>query len=82
MASKNHSNFRLDIYAGSSILAVLVADGWSNNTMNGWFISATMGGMFLGAMLAGYIGDKFGRRKSFLLNYLIFGLAYLYRLYY
>lgn len=65
----------LDIYAGSSILAVLIADGWSNNTMNGWFISATMGGMFLGAMLAGYIGDKFGRRKSFLLNYLIFGLA-------
>ncbi len=65
----------LDIYAGSSILAVLVADGWSNNALNGWFISATMGGMFLGAMIAGYIGDKFGRRKSFLLNYLVFGLA-------
>jgi len=65
----------LDIYAGSSILAVLIADGWSNNAMNGWFISATSGGMLIGALLAGIIGDKFGRRKAFLANFLIFGLA-------
>jgi MFS transporter, putative metabolite:H+ symporter len=65
----------LDIYAGSSILAVLIADGWSNNAMNGWFISATSGGMLIGALLAGIIGDKFGRRKAFLANFLIFGIA-------
>ncbi len=65
----------LDIYVGSSILAVLIADGWSNNAMNGMFISATMGGMFIGAMIAGYVGDKFGRRRSFLFNFLLFGIA-------
>ena len=65
----------LDIYAGSSILAVLIADGWSNNVLNGAFISATSGGMLVGALLAGVVGDKFGRRKAFLFNFLIFGLA-------
>lgn len=65
----------LDIYAGSSILAVLIADGWSNNALNGAFISATSGGMLIGALLAGIVGDRFGRRKAFLFNFLIFGLA-------
>jgi len=65
----------LDIYIGGSILAALVASGWSNNKLNGVFISATMAGMFAGALLAGYIGDNLGRRKSLMVNLGIFGIA-------
>jgi putative MFS transporter len=65
----------LDMYMGGAILAALVASDWSNNTLNGWFISATMLGAFIGSLTTGYIGDKFGRKKCLLINLLIFGLA-------
>jgi len=64
-----------DIYLGGSVLAALVEEGWSDVNMNAWFISATFGGMTLGAWLAGVLGDRYGRKFTYQTNLLIFGLA-------
>ena len=64
-----------DIYLGGSVLAALVADGWSNVTMNAIFISATFAGMTIGAWFAGVLGDRYGRKFTYQSNLLIFGLA-------
>lgn len=52
---------------GGLVLAQLKDIGWTNNSMSAIFSSLTTAGMFLGALLGGIIGDKIGRRKSYLL---------------
>ena len=42
--------------------------------MNALFISAGTAGMTIGSIAAGWLGDRYGRRFSFQLNLLIFGL--------
>ena len=64
-----------DIYLAGGVLGSLVASGWSTLGLNAWFQSATFLGMLLGTVSAGYLGDRFGRRFSYQLNLLIFGLA-------
>lgn len=64
-----------EIYLGAGVLASFVQSGWSNLPQNGWFISATFAGMMIGAWSAGLLGDRYGRRFSYQLNLLIFGLA-------
>ena len=64
-----------EIYLGAGVLAALVQSGWSDLTQNGMFISATFAGMLVGAWSAGVFGDRYGRRFSYQLNLLIFGLA-------
>ncbi len=64
-----------DIYLAGGVLGSLVASGWSTLQLNAWFQSATFAGMLVGALFAGYLGDRFGRRFSYQLNLLIFGLA-------
>ena len=39
------------------------------------FISLTFVGMTLGALITGFVGDRFGRRFTYQFNLLIFGLA-------
>ena len=57
------------------VLAAVLASGWSTPAQNALFISATFGGMVLGAWLAGIVGDRYGRRFSYQINLLVFGLA-------
>ncbi len=64
-----------EIYLQGSVLAALVAAGWSTPQMNANFISATFAGMVLGAAFAGLFGDRFGRRAAYQVNLLVFGLA-------
>jgi putative MFS transporter len=64
-----------EIYLTGGVLGVLVKQGWSNLEFNAHFISATFVGMLLGAWFAGIFGDRYGRRYSYQLNLLIFGLA-------
>ena len=64
-----------EIYLAGGILAALVKSGWSDLAHNGWFISITFAGMVVGAWFAGIFGDRYGRRFSYQLNLLIFGLA-------
>lgn len=51
-----------EIYLQGSVLAVLLASGWSTPAQNALFVSATFAGMVLGAWLSGILGDRFGRR--------------------
>ena len=64
-----------EIYLAGGVLAALVKSGWSDLAHNGWFISITFAGMMVGAWFAGVFGDRYGRRFSYQLNLLIFGLA-------
>jgi putative MFS transporter len=65
----------LDMYVGGGILAQLLDSGWSTVNLNAAFSSITMIGYLVGALIAGYIGDKFGRRKSLLASTLLFSTA-------
>ena len=64
-----------EIYLAGGVLAALVKSGWSDLAYNGWFISTTFAGMMVGAWFAGVFGDRYGRRFSYQLNLLIFGIA-------
>ena len=64
-----------EIYLAGGVLAALVKSGWSDLAHNGWFISITFAGMMVGAWFAGVFGDRYGRRFSYQLNLLIFGVA-------
>ncbi len=65
----------MELYMAGSILAVLVQTGWSNLDSNANFLSATFAGAVIGAMSAGLLGDRFGRRAAFQINLAIFGVA-------
>ena len=64
-----------DIYLAGGTIAAMLKDGFSTLAENATFISATFFGMFLGAGLAGYLGDRFGRRYSYQFNLAVFGVA-------
>lgn len=52
---------------GGLVLAQLQQIGWTDNNITAIFSSLTTAGMFFGAFIGGIIGDKIGRRKSYLL---------------
>ncbi|MGX1791172.1 MFS transporter [Bosea sp. NPDC055332] len=64
-----------DIYIAASVLAGTTSTGFSTLPQNGLFISATFVGMTLGALLAGFLGDRYGRRRTYQWNLLLFGAA-------
>lgn len=67
----------VDVYdqtLAGAVLATLVKSGESNLTLNGWFLSSTFLGLLIGAWVAGVMSDRLGRRVSFQINLLIFGV--------
>ncbi len=64
-----------DSYLAASVLGDMTKSGYSDLAHNAHFISATFVGMTIGALLAGTMGDKLGRRLSYQVNLLVFGLA-------
>jgi Sugar phosphate permease len=64
-----------DNYISGVVLAQLVKTGWSNNYYNAAFSSATLAGLFIGSLMAGFIGDRFGRKTAYQFNLLLFGVA-------
>ena len=64
-----------DIYLAGGVLGALVKEGWSTLELNAAFMSATFLGMLAGTFFAGYLGDRYGRRVTYQVNLLIFGLA-------
>lgn len=53
----------------------MVKDGFATLESGATFISATFAGMLIGSALAGYVGDRFGRRYSYQVNLAVFGVA-------
>ncbi len=64
-----------DLYVAGGVLASTVQSKFSTVAENLQFISLTFVGMTAGALITGFIGDKFGRRFTYQINLLIFGFA-------
>jgi MFS transporter, putative metabolite:H+ symporter len=64
-----------DIYMQGSVLAELTRTGWSNPVGNAAFLSLTFGGLAIGTIVSGWLGDRLGRRTMYQANMLVFGLA-------
>jgi MFS transporter, putative metabolite:H+ symporter len=64
-----------EIYLAGGVIGLLVKTGWTTLESSAQFVSAGVIGMMLGAWLSGILGDRYGRRFSYQLNLLIFGLA-------
>jgi MFS family permease len=64
-----------DIYLANSVLGALVQSGWSTLDLNAVFLSATSIGMLVGSVMAGILGDRYGRKFSYQFNLALFGLA-------
>ena len=64
-----------DLYVAGGVLASAIKSGFSTVTQNSQFLSLTFVGMTAGALITGFIGDKYGRRFTYQINLLIFGFA-------
>jgi MFS transporter, putative metabolite:H+ symporter len=64
-----------DLYVAGGVLASLIQTKFSTLPQNLQFISLTFVGMTLGSLITGFVGDRFGRRFTYQINLLIFGLA-------
>src|SRR3954462_12584033 len=64
-----------DLYVGGGALASDTQTKFSTLPQNLKFFSLTFVGMTIGALATGFLGDRFGRRFTYQINLLIFGLA-------
>lgn len=64
-----------DLYVAGSVLASTLQTKFSTIPQNLQFLSLTFVGMTIGALITGFLGDRFGRRFTYQVNLLIFGLA-------
>jgi putative MFS transporter len=64
-----------DLYVAGGVLASAIQTKFSTVPQNLQFISLTFVGMTIGALVTGFLGDRFGRRFTYQINLLIFGLA-------
>src|SRR6266704_2725947 len=64
-----------DLYVAGGVLAATIQTKFSTLPQNLQFLSLTFVGMTLGALITGFIGDRFGRRFTYQVNLLVFGLA-------
>jgi putative MFS transporter len=64
-----------DIYIASSVLGATLASKFSTLADNAQFISMTFLGMTIGSLATGFLGDRFGRRFTYQVNLMVFGLA-------
>ena len=62
-----------DLYLAGAVLGTLLHDKYSTLAENAQFISMTFVGMVIGAIGAGILGDRFGRRFTYQFNLAIFG---------
>jgi len=64
-----------DLYVGASVLGSTVQTKFAVLSQVPQFISWTFVGMTAGAVIAGFLGDKYGRRFTYQFNLMVFGLA-------
>jgi MFS transporter, putative metabolite:H+ symporter len=64
-----------DLYVAGGVLASTLQSQFSTLPQNLQFISLTFVGMTIGALITGFVGDALGRRFTYQVNLLVFGLA-------
>ncbi len=64
-----------DLYVAGGVLASTIQTKFSTLPQNLQFLSLTFVGMTIGSLITGFVGDKMGRRFTYQINLLIFGLA-------
>jgi putative MFS transporter len=64
-----------DLYVAGGVLAATIQSKFSTLPQNLQFISLTFVGMTIGSLVTGFVGDRFGRRFTYQVNLLVFGLA-------
>jgi MFS transporter, putative metabolite:H+ symporter len=64
-----------DLYVAGGVLASTIQTKFSTLPQNLQFLSFTFVGMTIGSLITGFVGDKYGRRFTYQINLLIFGLA-------
>jgi MFS transporter, putative metabolite:H+ symporter len=64
-----------DLYVAGGVLASAIQTKFSTLPQNLQFLSLTFVGMTIGSLITGFVGDKYGRRFTYQINLLIFGLA-------
>jgi putative MFS transporter len=64
-----------DIYVASTVLGAALHSGFATLAQNALFVSATFVGMTIGSLGTGFLGDHHGRRFTYQVNLMIFGLA-------
>jgi MFS transporter, putative metabolite:H+ symporter len=64
-----------DLYVAGGVLASVAQSRFSTPAQIPQFISLTFVGMTAGALITGFVGDSLGRRFTYQINLLIFGLA-------
>ncbi len=62
-----------DVYMASAINSTMISEKFASITQGSLFLSAGFLGLFIGSLLAGYIGDFYGRKRSYQFNLLLFG---------
>ncbi|MEJ0076238.1 MAG: MFS transporter [Alphaproteobacteria bacterium] len=64
-----------DLYVAGGVLASTIQSKFSTLPQNLQFISLTFVGMTIGSLVTGFVGDRYGRRFTYQVNLLVFGLA-------
>src|SRR5215813_8937226 len=64
-----------DLYVGASVMGAAVAAKFAVLGQVPQFISWTFVGMTIGSVVAGFLGDRYGRRFTYQFNLIVFGLA-------
>jgi MFS transporter, putative metabolite:H+ symporter len=64
-----------DLYVAGGVIASVIQTKFSTPLQIPQFVSLTFVGMTIGALITGFVGDRFGRRFTYQINLLIFGLA-------
>jgi putative MFS transporter len=64
-----------DLYIAGGVIASVIQTKFALPPQIPQFVSLTFVGMTIGALITGFVGDKMGRRFTYQINLLIFGLA-------
>lgn len=64
-----------DIYLASTVIGATLKTGFATMEQSALFVASTFVGMMLGSLVAGFVGDRYGRAFTYQINLLIFGLA-------
>ena len=64
-----------DIYLAGTVLGATIKSGFATMEQSALFVSATFVGMMLGSLVAGFVGDRYGRSFTYQINLALFGLV-------